>query len=156
MIILLNDTQDKLYRHAQEDYPNECCGILIGQSKGRDKTVLLVYPVANSAGGGKNTHFRIDPPETMRAEMYAEQKNLEIVGFYHSHPDNEAVASAEDIRFMIPGYSYPIISVRNGSAVEMRCYEKSDDTKLREEPIKRRDTNADNSLCRGNASGICE
>lgn len=129
MIILLNDTQNKLYRQAQADYPNECCGIMIGWNEGESKTVHLVYPVVNSAGMNKSAHFCIDPLETVKAELYAEKNHLEIVGFYHSHPDNEAAASAEDIQFMIPGYSYPIISVRNGNVAEMRCYVKNDDNR---------------------------
>ncbi|MGN1119343.1 MAG: Mov34/MPN/PAD-1 family protein [Oscillospiraceae bacterium] len=136
MLFLNNDIQSEITRHAVADYPNECCGILIGQIDGGNKTVRLVFPAENTADSRK-THFSINPSEILHAEIYAQQNNLEIVGFYHSHPDNEAVASTEDILFMIPGYSYPIISVRNGNPTELRCYTKADNSAVCEEPIKK-------------------
>lgn len=135
MIYLSDNILGLICHHSQVDYPDECCGILIGRNDRENKKVHIVYPVANSAGINKSVHFCIDPLETIQAELLAEQNNLEIVGFYHSHPDNEASVSAEDMQFMIPGYSYPIISVRNGSAAEIRCYVKSDNTLVCEEPI---------------------
>ncbi len=101
-------------------------------------------------------HYRIDPTEILRAERYAQQNHLEIVGFYHSHPDNEAAASAEDISYMIPELSYPIISVINGKAAEMRCYKKNCNNAVSEEAFERRDENADNSLYCCNAASICK
>ena len=156
MIIFLDRTLAELQRHAECEYPAECCGILAGRLEGGNKTVRNVYPVRNTAVENNNVSFSIDPLEIMRAERYTEQNSLEIVGFYHSHPDYGAVASDEDIQFMIPGYSYPIISVRSGKAAEIRCYVKADNTAFCEELILRRDENADNSLHRGNAAGICE
>ncbi|MGN1423292.1 MAG: Mov34/MPN/PAD-1 family protein [Oscillospiraceae bacterium] len=146
----------ELRRRAADEYPEECCGVLIGRNDGADKTVTHIYPVRNTAESGRSAHFCIEPPEILRAELYAEQNHLEIAGFYHSHPNSAAVASAEDMRYMIPGYYYPIISVRNGSAAEIRCFVKVDNAAVCEELILRRDNNADNSLCRGNAAGICE
>ena len=146
----------ELRRHASNEYPAECCGILIGRTDGMDKTVTLIYPVRNSAVSGRSTHFCIKPLEILRAELYADQKQLEIVGFFHSHPDSGAIASSEDIRYMIPGYSYPIISVRNGKPSELRCYTKTDNDTVCEEAFKRRDENEDFSLFCRNAAGLCK
>lgn len=156
MLYFTSIAANELRRRAISEYPAECCGILIGRADGKDKLVKFVYPVRNTAKSGKNTHFCIDPLNILRAEMYAEQKQLEILGFYHSHPDNKAVASAEDIRYMIPGYYYPIISVMNGRSTEIRCFTKTDNSAVREVPFKRRDENADHSLYCRNASHLCE
>ena len=107
MIYLSDNILGQICHHSQVDYPNECCGILIGWNDWGNKTVHIVYPVANSAETNKSARFCIDPLETVQAELFAEQKNLEIVGFYHSHPDDEAAVSTEDMQFMIPGVLLP-------------------------------------------------
>lgn len=147
---------NELKRFAENCYPSECCGILIGRNNGAEETVTIAYPVRNMTAGDNCRSFCIDPLEILRSEIYAEQNNLEILGFFHSHPDNEASASTEDIRHMITGYFYPIISVRNGKAAEIRCYQRADNNAVFEVPFKRREINADNRLYCRNAARLCE
>ena len=154
MLYYLSIALDELFKHARNEYPNECCGILLGRTNGADKTISLIYCVRNTAAADRRTHFCIDPTEILRAEMYAQQNDLETVGFYHSHPDSDAIASSEDIRYMIPGYSYPIISVKSGQAAEIRCYKKDCNNTVSQETFERKDENADNSLYRCNAANL--
>ncbi|MBQ8164567.1 MAG: M67 family metallopeptidase [Clostridia bacterium] len=125
MLIFQNDTLENLYSHAETEYPQECCGILLGLRKAGKRIVYSVIQTENTADEKqKDTHFLIKPLDVLKAETSAEKEQLEIVGFYHSHPDYDAIASDEDILHMVSGHSYPIVSVKNGVRVNVRCFEK--------------------------------
>lgn len=68
------------------------------------------------------THFEADPLFLYQVEREIEGSGLEIVGFYHSHPDYEAVPSREDAENMVPGLVYVIISVTGEGVVDIRNY----------------------------------
>lgn len=112
--------------HAQAEYPKECCGILLGKHQTDRRTVEQVVPTENLADEGEKTnHFLINPLELVWVERFAGEEGLEIVGFYHSHPDCDAIVSQMDFLHMIEGYSYPILSVRNGKCVRVNSFEKT-------------------------------
>ena len=138
MLVFQKDTVDRICSHAQSKYPEECCGILLGRRQGGQRIACGAIQTENMMGEGKKAaHFMINPMEIVKAELSAERKKLEIIGFYHSHPDYEAVASKEDTLHMIEGYSYPIISVKNGICVGLKSFEKikQTDTVAKEENI---------------------
>lgn len=126
MLIFQKDTMKKICSHARTEYPNECCGILLGKHQTDWRTVSRIVPTENLAEAGeKTTHFSIDPLELVRIERFAGEEGLEIVGFYHSHPDCDAIVSKTDALHMIEGYSYPILSVKDGKCVEVNSFEKT-------------------------------
>ena len=131
MLIFPDDISEKLRAHAEAEYPRECCGILLGECTNGPKTVRKVIQTENTASGA--AHFRIDPLAVAKAE----REPFGILGFYHSHPDCEAVPSKEDILYMIEGYSYLIISVLNGECSDMRSFERISQTseEIKEETI---------------------
>lgn len=123
--------QEKLITEIQGQaacaYPEECCGILLGNGKVPDLCGDLweTYRMENVAAGETGReHFRMDPLELYRAERQAEERGMQIVGFYHSHPDHPARLSTEDEREMIPGLVCLIVSVREGFCGEIRCFIK--------------------------------
>lgn len=125
MLIIQKDILSRLCSHAETEYPKECCGILLGKRLKKSRIAYKVVSAGNETEESQSTtHFTINPLALFKIEQAAEKENLEIVGFYHSHPDCEAVASKEDICHMMAGYSYPIISVRNGICVTVRSFEK--------------------------------
>lgn len=136
MLILKSDISERLISHAEAEYPRECCGILLGECDGGRKTVRRIMETENTVGGEHGTsHFRIDPLAVAKAE----REQLEILGFYHSHPDCEAIPSKEDILHMIEGYSYPIISVRNGKCADINSFARISQTseEIREEILEK-------------------
>lgn len=136
MLIFPNDIAEKLRTHAEAEYPRECCGIMLGEYSGGQKTVRRIIETENTVGDDRETaHFRIDPLAVAKAE----QEPLEILGFYHSHPDCEAIPSEEDVLHMIAGHSYLIISVRNGECADLRSFERISQTsnEIREEILKK-------------------
>ena len=123
---------DEIRRHGARDYPNECCGILLGKAEDNAKQVLEVVPLANLRHDPKRAQellpleepgresernrFLIDPLEQLRVEKDARARGLDVVGYYHSHPDHPARPSAYDRDHAWPWYSYVIVSVERGEA----------------------------------------
>lgn len=125
MLTLKSNARDEIFRHAGSEYPNECCGVLLGEKKKENRIAEEAVRMRNIAEGlEKRTHFLINPLELIRIERCAAEGNLEIVGFYHSHPGCEAIASKEDVEYMLPGYSYSIVSVKNGKCAEINSFIK--------------------------------
>ena len=136
MLMLQSNISEMLISHAEAEYPRECCGILLGECKDGRKTVLKIIQTENTASGAAHfRHFLINPLAVAKAE----REPLEILGFYHSHPDCEAIPSKEDILHMIEGYSYPIISVRNGKCADISSFVRISQTseEIREEILKK-------------------
>ena len=88
------------------------CSVVIDEE---GKIVTETYPISNAREeSAKRNRFLIKPEELMRGERYARGKDLEVVGFYHSHPDSPAVPSQYDLEHAWPTYSYIIVSTTRG------------------------------------------
>jgi proteasome lid subunit RPN8/RPN11 len=128
----------EIREHGQRDYPYECCGLLIGRfENGNHKVVIETYSISNAREEeAKRNRFLIRPEELMRGEKYAREKGLDVVGFYHSHPDDRAVPSKYDLDHAWPVYSYIVVSVEDGRAEDLRSWEMEDDrSRFNEEEI---------------------
>ena len=129
MIQLSENHRDEIAAHGERDYPFECCGLLLGIFEaGGVKAISEVYPISNAREEqAKRNRFLIRPEELMRGERYAEAKGLEVVGFYHSHPDHPAVPSQYDLEHAWPVYSYIVVSISGGVAGDLRSWEMAVD-----------------------------
>jgi len=137
-MIDLNEHQlTEMRNHAERDYPFECCGLMLGRFEEGRKVVVETYPISNAREEeAKRNRFLIRPEELMRGEKYAREKRLDVVGFYHSHPDDRAVPSQYDLEHAWPTYSYIVVSVEKGEAVDLRSWEmESDRSRFNEEEI---------------------
>jgi proteasome lid subunit RPN8/RPN11 len=129
MIQLSENHRNEIAAHGERDYPYECCGLLLG-SFGADglKVVVEIYPISNAREEqAKRNRFLIRPEELMRGERYAKTKGLDVVGFYHSHPEHPAVPSQYDLDHAWPLYSYVVISVSAGVAQDVRSWKMEPD-----------------------------
>jgi len=129
---------DEMRRHGEQDYPFECCGLMLGRFEAESKVVVETYPISNAREEeAKRNRFLIRPEELMRGEKAAREKGLDVVGFYHSHPDDRAVPSTYDLEHAWPTYSYIVVSVKNGEAVDLRSWEmESDRSRFNPEEIR--------------------
>jgi proteasome lid subunit RPN8/RPN11 len=128
MIILKTEQFNFILRHGEADYPHECCGLLIGQFEDDKKVVIETFPISNAREEeAKRNRFLITAEEFSRGERHAKQKNLDVVGFYHSHPDHPARPSGFDFEHAWPLYSYIIVSVNRGEATVLSSWELEDD-----------------------------
>ena len=140
MIALTGEQTEAIRAHGERDYPYECCGLLVGRfGAGGRKEVVETYPISNAREeGAKRTRFLIRPEELLRGERHARSRGLDVVGFYHSHPDVAAVPSAYDLEHAWPTYSYVVVSVRAGRAADLRSWEMEPDrSRFNEEEIVR-------------------
>ncbi|MGH9905014.1 MAG: Mov34/MPN/PAD-1 family protein [Pyrinomonadaceae bacterium] len=140
MIQLAPHLQSEVSAHCEEDYPHECCGLLVGQfSRNGSKQVVEVRRTSNAREQeAKHHRFLIPPEEFLRVERQSTERGLDIVGFYHSHPDHPAVPSQYDLEHAWPAYSYIVVSVRHGRTSDVRSWElQADRTAFSEEEIKK-------------------
>ena len=116
-------------QEAQRAYPRECCGVIFGRLDGQAKYAESLRPSENSFEEGEQYHrFRITAEQMLGAELYARREGLDIVGFYHSHPDCPAVPSEYDRSHALPVYSYIIVSCVKGRAEDLTCQQLGKDT----------------------------
>lgn len=121
--------------HAEEYYPNECCGFFFG-TDGEVRKISLSRQVTNAREGDQRRRFQIDPEDYRKAEKFAVEQNLDLLGVYHSHPDHPAVPSEHDRRVAMPYFSYIIISVKGGKAEETRSWQLNEERQFDEEPFE--------------------
>jgi proteasome lid subunit RPN8/RPN11 len=129
MIEIKEQHLSEMRRHGERDYPFECCGLMLGrfESNGH-KLVIETFPISNAREEeAKRNRFLIRPEELRRGEKYAREKGLDVIGFYHSHPDEHAVPSKYDLDHAWPTYSYIVVSVEKGQAVDLRSWEMEPD-----------------------------
>ena len=88
---------DQIRRHSEEAYPLECCGILVGFFDAENRTAHFTIRCTNATADSPQTTYDIDPRELIRAQREAREHGLEIVGFYHSHPNHPAQPSPTDL-----------------------------------------------------------
>lgn len=128
MIQLTDKLMDDIYQHSQTAYPNECCGVMLGTEEQGQKRVLGLLPVENASAAAEQYHRYVITPEVMlAADKRAQKGGMDVVGFYHSHPDDEARPSNFDREHAWPWYSYIVVSVREGVAVAANSWLLSDD-----------------------------
>jgi proteasome lid subunit RPN8/RPN11 len=110
---------------------------MLGRFVDGSKQVSEIYPISNAREEeAKRNRFLIRPEELMRGEKYARDKGLDVVGFYHSHPDDVAVPSQYDLEHAWPTYSYIVMAVDKGRTADLRSWEmEADRTRFNEEEI---------------------
>ncbi len=118
---------DRINEHATEAYPEECAGALVGIDSGGVRVVVDVWRAENTHEEERSSRFLIEPLTIKKFEEQAEERDMGLLGFYHSHPDHPAEPSEYDREHAWPGYSYVIASVSGTNVEEMRSWSLKDD-----------------------------
>ncbi len=109
-----------LRAHGEETYPHECCGVLLGHAANSTNSaneVTEIVRAGNTRTDSAHNRYHIDPVELIRIQRRARKADLDIVGFYHSHPDHPAQWSSTDFaEAHWLGCSYVITRVAAGKA----------------------------------------
>jgi proteasome lid subunit RPN8/RPN11 len=128
---------EEIRRHGAAAYPAECCGVMVGRSGGTDaKEVVRLRPAVNRRTDDPHRYL-IAPDDLRRLEREVQGDGLEIVGYYHSHPDHPAEPSAYDAAHAWPWYSYLIVRVEQGQPREAASYTLDADRPLmHSEPLE--------------------
>jgi proteasome lid subunit RPN8/RPN11 len=127
-IRLTSEQLNQIRKEGEVTYPYECCGLLLGHIVSDEKVVAETYTAENAKEErAQHNRFLISPEAVRQAERYARSQKLEILGFYHSHPNAPARPSQFDLDHAWPFYSYVIVSVRDGKAEDLACWRLRDD-----------------------------
>lgn len=142
-LTLSKEVADEIASHAQSTYPHECVGLLLGTIEGETKRAVRAHSVENQWSGqvaltdAEHEHslrdrFYLDPRDYLKADRAARAAGLDIVGCYHSHPDDQARPSERDRVGAQgvgggPSFSFLVQSVRVGIATELTSWLLLDD-----------------------------
>jgi proteasome lid subunit RPN8/RPN11 len=108
---------EALRTHGEETYPDECCGVLLGKNTPEGNEVRRIVRAGNTRTDSAHNRYHIAPVELVKIQRRARGLGLDIVGFYHSHPDHPAQWSKTDFaEAHWLGCSYVITSVEQGKA----------------------------------------
>ena len=125
---------EKINSHVEAAYPEEGAGFLLGNNN----EVKEILPLTNAREDeARHNRFLITPEDYLKAELKADELDLNLIGVFHSHPDCPNEPSEYDREWAQPFFSYIITRVDNGKTVSHRSWRLVEDrSKYDEEEIK--------------------
>jgi len=126
-------TVDAIRVHARAVYPEECCGALLGTAGIEDaqapavRRIVRAVALENDATDNRHRRFRISGDQQLACQRLAAALSLDVVGFYHSHPDHPPVPSPVDRARAWPWYCFVIATVSADDAGPLRAWLLRDD-----------------------------
>jgi len=137
-MITTDDVLGAIRSHGEATYPEESCGFLLGTVRDGTNHVHTVQQVENRQTTNRTRRYTITPDDYRTAQQAAAKQGLDVVGFYHSHPDHPAKPSETDLaEATFPGYTYIIVSVQDGVADELTAWTLAPDRSHFEEDLIR-------------------
>ncbi|GAC1664645.1 MAG: M67 family metallopeptidase [Candidatus Acidiferrum sp.] len=123
---------DSIRKHGAETYPHECCGALLGRDTDVARQLIrreikALFPLLNRRDDSPRNRFSVTSADVRDAEKAGIDSGLDVVGWYHSHPDHPARPSQYDLDHAWPWYSYIIVAVGNRIPGEMTSWRLRDD-----------------------------
>jgi len=140
MLKISQSEYDAIRQHGEETYPHECCGVLLGRTDDHVRIVSRSVRCGNTRSDSPHNRYHIAPQELLRIQSEARGAGVEIVGFYHSHPDHPARWSKTDLEEAHwIGCSYVITSVERGQANITNSFllvgEREEDKRFEDEAV---------------------
>ena len=136
MRLVLSDEHIEIIRqHGQSVYPEEGGGLLLGRFEDGHTVVreIRVLPNTWDVDTEKRRRYLIPSKVMLREEREAEARGLDLVGYFHSHPDHPAIPSEFDRDHALPNWSYVIVSVQHGQAGDVLAWQLREDRSAFEE-----------------------
>ncbi|MEO1431669.1 MAG: M67 family metallopeptidase [Cyanobacteria bacterium J06633_8] len=149
-MIQLNKQQLQIIlNHAKADYPEECCGVILGTTSNDTKTVVEIVPTDNAwnletgnnfsdsdLNHSKKRRYTISPQDMFEIQKSSRERKLNIIGIFHSHPDYRAIPSEFDRKYAWQEYSYIIVSVQKGQPSDVFSWVLDDNSQFQQEEIR--------------------
>jgi proteasome lid subunit RPN8/RPN11 len=114
MIRIETEAWAPMVAHARQTYPNECCGAMLGTTDGEQKVVKVSLPLQNAFEGAQAARYELRPEDLLAADKAARERQMDLIGIYHSHPDCDAYFSKTDLQNSCPWYSFVVLSIQKG------------------------------------------
>ncbi len=128
------EAYETMLADAEARFPYECCGFFYGKDA-EVREISIAKVVTNSKEGDQRRRFEISALDYMKAERYATENDLSLLGIYHSHPNHPAIPSEHDRKQAVPSFSYIILSVQEGKFDHVRSWQLNSDEQFEEEKI---------------------
>jgi len=132
LIIFQSSTFEAICSEGERGYPQECCGLLAGRKEAESFMVQSIVPMQNNVASTILDRYLIDPKERALAEEKISSDGMELIGFYHSHPDHDAYFSQTDLEnseeyqfgtpWLPPTYVYLVLSVKKKKAGDVAAF----------------------------------
>ena len=100
--------------HAESTFPNECCGVMVGQNRRRREDRHPAVALENAYKGEQEDRYEMRPEDLLAADKSARAQGLDLIGIFHSHPDCDAYFSKTDLENSCPWYSFVVLSMKGG------------------------------------------
>jgi len=136
LLAISADGRRAIVADAERAYPHECCGVFVGRRSGDDIEVVRAVPAANENTDRPAVWYDLAPADFERIAREARAEGLDVVGFYHSHPDHPARPSEGDRSRALGSYVYVIAAVEKGQYKEMTAWTLDDDMAFPEHSAK--------------------
>jgi len=114
MIRIESEPWASMVAHARRTYPNECCGAMLGRINNGVKLVATALPLENAFVGVQSARYELRPEDLLAADKAARERQMDLIGIYHSHPDCGAYFSETDLKNSCPWYSFVVLSIQRG------------------------------------------
>jgi proteasome lid subunit RPN8/RPN11 len=114
---------EEIRKEGRAAYPHEGCGALLGQWADERSSVERTLPLPNRETAAPRVRFAVSPADYMHVEAEAGRLGLDLVGFWHSHPDHPARPSATDRAYAWQGLLTLVLAVANGEPRELTAWE---------------------------------
>ena len=110
------DLRAAIVDRARAEYPNESCGLLVGDRAAADGGQALRYePARNKAASPYR--YEIDPADLLRLTIETDDADEVFWGIVHSHTHTPAVPSPTDVGLAFyPDALYVLVSLSDDEA----------------------------------------
>lgn len=117
-LVLPMNVDDDIRAAARAAYPNEGCGLLVGQGE----RVTRMVPSPNIAPRGRD-RFEIDPRVRLALMKELRGTDERLIGHWHSHPDTAPIPSATDVaQAYEPALLWVICGVSGSGATALKAW----------------------------------
>lgn len=127
MLRLRTKHTEIVHSHLCRAYPEEGCGVLLGREREGVRETERVIGFDNVREDSRHNRYLIAPGQFLAAEREARAAGLDVIGFFHSHPDHPSRPSAFDLEHAWAWYSYLIVSVERGAVKDAHSWRLADD-----------------------------
>lgn len=135
-IELPEEVSKGIKQHAIEVYPHECCGFLFGELAEDDTRYVQTFmKVDNTREENRERRFEISASDYQKAELKAQKEDKDLLGVYHSHPDNPARPSEYDRSQALPVFSYIIMETISDKVNNITSWRLDDEENFKEEKV---------------------
>ena len=120
--VILGPVYQRMSDMADDAYPDEGCGVLVGTMSNERVEIVAVTRGRNLNTERSRDRYVLDPADIIEADREARARGLDIVGYWHSHPDHPAQPSQFDTDHAWTDYVYIICKTTHEGPADINAF----------------------------------